>query len=66
MKLVENWRAILLRAWSVWAMVFAAVLDVAIQTVPFMSDIIPVWLILVVLVLGVVARLIKQDGLHEE
>ena len=65
MQLVSNWRAVLLRAYSIWCQVLMAVIAVAIQTVPFMSDIIPVWVIVLVLVAGVYARLVKQPGLHD-
>ena len=65
MRLVDNWKRVLLRAWSIWIMVFAIVMDVALQVVPFMEDI-PRWLILAVLLLGILARLIRQDKLHDE
>ena len=60
MKLLDNWRDVLLRAWSMKAIGFAAFLEIASNVVPVLSDYIPWWVTVIVLAGAAGARLIKQ------
>jgi hypothetical protein len=66
MELVSNWRSVLTRAWSVWSMVLAALIEVASQMSPYLDEAIPGWVIAIVLAMGVAGRLFKQPELHDE
>jgi hypothetical protein len=64
--LVPNWRRVLLRASSLWCVYAAVALEIAASTVPYVSDILPRWLTILVLVAAPVARIISQGGLDAE
>ena len=64
--LVPNWRRVLVRASSLWCVYLAVALEIAATTVPFLSDLIPRWLTILVLVAAPIARIISQGGLDAE
>jgi hypothetical protein len=64
--LVPNWRRVLLRASSLWCVYLAVGLEIAASTIPYVSDILPRWLTILVLVAAPVARIISQGGLDAE
>lgn len=64
--LVPNWRRVLLRASSLWCVYLAVALEIAASTIPYVSDILPRWLTILVLVAAPVARIISQGGLDAE
>jgi hypothetical protein len=69
MKLIENWRDIAKRAWSMRLMVLAALLSGVEIVLPLFSEALPRGLFAVLSFLAVagafVARLIAQKGLSE-
>ena len=64
--LVPNWRRVLLRASSLWCVYLAVALEIAASTIPYVSDILPRWLTILVLVAAPIARIISQGGLDAE
>jgi hypothetical protein len=60
MKLLPNARAIAKRAWSLRLIEIAAAADLILNVVPFVSDWLPWWLTIVLLVAAWGARLIAQ------
>lgn len=69
MKLVENWRDLLKKAWSLRLMFLAAILSGVEVVLPFLSEALPRGLFAVLSFLTVagafVARLVAQKGLSE-
>lgn len=69
MKLIDNWRDVLRKAWSLRLMFLAAILSGVEVVLPFFSEAIPRGLFAVLSFLTVagafVARLIAQKGLSE-
>lgn len=69
MKLIDNWRDVLRRAWSMRLMVLAALLSGAEIVLPLFSEALPRGLFAVLSFLTVagafVARLVAQKGLSE-
>ncbi len=68
MQLVDNWRAILKRAWSVWLMTLAGLGEAASIGFVLLVGYAPLWLSIVVLILiaaGVPARLLAQRSIEE-
>lgn len=71
MRMVENWRLLLRRAWSVRLMLLAAALSGAEVAFPLaFADILPVGVFAVLSFLvtagAMVARVVAQDGVHNE
>lgn len=71
MRLVENWRLLLRRAWSVRLMLLAGVLSGAEVVLPLVcADVLPVGVFAVLSFLvtagAMVARVVAQDGVHNE
>lgn len=67
MKLIDDWKTVLMHAWSVWLMWVAILLDVAQQVLPFLAEIIPWWVSVGIVAGAIVARLIHQDlDKHEQ
>lgn len=71
MRLVENWRLLLRRAWSVRLMLLAGVLSGAEVVLPLVcADVLPVGvfagLSFLVTAGAMVARVVAQDGVHNE
>lgn len=62
MKLVENWQAVVKRAWSMWLIAVATLLQVLEIIVPEYDDVLPKWSVIAVLVAAFFARLIKQKS----
>lgn len=68
-ELVDNWRAILKRAWSIWLMALAGLGEAASIGFVLMVGYAPMWLSILVLVLiaaGVPARLMAQKNVDEK
>lgn len=65
MKLLDNWRDVLSRAWSLKLVGFAAFMDVLQNVVPAVSDYMPWWATVLILALAAVARLLTQKGLSD-
>lgn len=69
MKLIDNWRDVLRKAWSLRLMFLAAILSGVEVVLPFFSEAIPRGLFAVLSFLTVagafVARLVAQKGLSE-
>lgn len=66
MVLVPHWRRVLLRAWSLWPVYLAAVLELAMEILPYVADWLPWWAPLVLLALTPIFRVIKQEKLHAD
>ncbi|WP_201269128.1 DUF7940 domain-containing protein [Sinorhizobium meliloti] len=66
MKLVADWRRVLSRAWSLRLIELAALADVVLNVVPFMSDILPWWITIALLLAAWTARLLLQPGANKE
>jgi hypothetical protein len=66
MTLLDNWREVLTRAWSMKLMGFAAFLEIAQQVVPYLDGILPWWASVLVILAAFVARLIPQEGLSKK
>lgn len=66
MKLVADWRRVLSRAWSLRLIELAALADVVLNVVPFMSDILPWWITIALLLAAWAARLLLQPGANKE
>lgn len=66
LKIVDNWWAVLTRAWSLRLIEAAAVADIVLNVVPSMADLLPWWLTLVVLALAWIARLLPQFKISGE
>lgn len=66
MKLVRNWRVVLLRAWSVRFVILAALADAVTQFAPTALPLVPPeWvgmLVIALLVAAVVSRVVQQMG----
>lgn len=60
------WWEVLTKAWSVKLMGFAAFIEVAQQLVPYLSDVLPWWASVAIILVAFVARLIPQEGLSKE
>lgn len=69
MKLIDNWRDVLRKAWSMRLMFLAAILSGVEVVLPFISEALPRGLFAVLSFLTVagafVARLVAQKGLSE-
>lgn len=72
MRLVDNWRAVLRRAWSVRLMLLAGLLSGVEAALPFISEVIPMnpralgVLTAGVVMLAVVARLVAQPTIGDK
>ncbi|RWB65447.1 hypothetical protein [Mesorhizobium sp.] len=66
MKLIPDWRRILARAWSLRLVELAALVDIIINVVPYVSDYLPWWLTLLLLGGAWMARLLWQPGTSED
>lgn len=70
MNLVQDWKQILLKAWSVWGIVFHAIVNAMYLVWPAFQDRIPLpWFVagsFIICLLLIVLRLMKQDGLNGE
>lgn len=64
--LIRNWRRVLLRASSLWAVYVAAALQIAENVVPYVADFLPWWVPVAVLVLAPLFRIISQGGLDAD
>lgn len=62
MRLIENWHRVLLRAWSVWCIYLAIAIKLATECLPYIGEVVPWWLSIGVLSLGLVLRIIKQGA----
>lgn len=60
MKLIPDVRRVLRRAWSLRLLELAAVVDIILNVVPYISDYLPWWLTLLVLGGAWAARLLAQ------
>lgn len=66
MRLVANWRRVLLRASSLWPVYAASVLELAVEFVPYVADWVPRWALLILLLLTPFFRVIRQEKLHAD
>jgi hypothetical protein len=66
MKLLDNWREVLSRAWSLKLIGFAAFLEIASNIVPLLSDYLPWWATLLVMLTAAGARLLQQPAPAQE
>lgn len=64
MTLVPNWRRVLLHAWSLWPVYLVAGFELAAEVVPYLSDFLPRWLVVLILLLNPLLRIIRQGSLH--
>lgn len=64
--LVPNWRRVLLRASSLWPVYLASALELAVEFVPYVADLLPRWVLLILLLLTPVFRIIRQEKLHAD
>lgn len=64
MTLVPHWRRVLLRAWSLWPVYLVAGFELAAEVVPYLSDFLPRWLVILILLLNPLLRIIRQGSLH--
>lgn len=64
--LIHNWRRVLWRASSLWAVYVATVLQVAENAIPYVADYLPWWVPVAVLVLAPIFRIISQGGLYAD
>lgn len=60
---ITNWRRVLLRAESMWAVYIATALEVATQALPYVSDYLPWWVPIAVLASTPFFRIRDQGGL---
>ncbi|MGP9819162.1 DUF7940 domain-containing protein [Salinarimonas sp. NSM] len=65
MKLVENWTTIATRAWSMYLMAAAAVLEIVREVVPDWTETIPQWVTAAVIVGAALARVVKQSNIPD-
>lgn len=63
MKLVENWQAIVTRAWSMYLMGAAAVLEIVREVMPDWTEAIPQWATAAVIIGAALARVVKQANI---
>lgn len=63
MKLVNNWRRVLLRSYAMWCVYLAGLLDLIPNIVPFTADYIPTWASIALLALSPIVRIIHQHSL---
>lgn len=66
MELIPNWDQVLHRAWSTRLMGLAAALEIAQQIVPYVSDYLPWWLSVGIILAGIGARVVQQKELTDE
>jgi hypothetical protein len=66
MKLVNGWHRVLLRSYALWCVYLAGALDILPYVVPYVSDFIPNWASVALLMLSPVARIIQQQALSGE
>jgi hypothetical protein len=69
MELIGNWKTVLRKAWSVWLMVLAGIGEAASIGFVLLVGFAPMWLsitVLVLIVLGVPARIIAQKSIRDE
>lgn len=60
MQLLDDWRDVLARAWSLKLVGFTAFLEITSNVVPLVGDYVPWWVTVGLLVAAAVARLVKQ------
>lgn len=65
MKLIPGWRRVLTRALSMHAVYFAGALELASNLLPYVSDFLPWWAPIVVLVAAPILRIKDQGGLDQ-
>lgn len=67
--LIDDWRRVLRKAWSIKFAVIAAILGVVEGVLPMFTDLIPrgifVWLMLAATLAGLYARLVSQPKMNE-
>lgn len=64
--LIRNWRRVLLRASSLWAVYIATALQIAENAIPYVADRLPWWVPIAILVLAPLFRIISQGGLDAD
>lgn len=62
MKLIDNWKAVIKNAYSLWLIALAGALELGAEVIPYVSDFVPWWVPLVVLVGAYGLRLVKQES----
>ena len=60
MQLIPDWRRVLSRAWSLRLIELAALADIILNVVPYVSDYLPWWLTLALLAGAYIGRLLTQ------
>lgn len=63
MELLSNWQDVIKRAWSMKLMGFAVFLEIAQELVPYLSEYLPWWCSILIILVGMGARLVKQESL---
>lgn len=61
MTLIDNWRRVMLRAWSVRLMLAAMIIEIA-NTLPALGDRVPDGLSVLLVLGAAVARVIRQES----
>lgn len=64
--LIRNWRRVLWRASSMWCVYVATILQIAESAVPYVSDYLPWWVPVAVLVLAPLFRILSQGGIDAD
>ena len=60
MNLLDNWREVLSRAWSLRLIELAAAADIILNLVPYVADVLPWWVTVALLLAAWAARLLSQ------
>lgn len=63
---IQNWRRVLWRASSLWAVYVATALQIAENAIPYAADYLPWWVPVAVLVIAPLFRIISQGGLDAD
>lgn len=65
-KVVPNWCQILTHGWSMHCVYLATALQIAVSTLPYVADIVPWWVAVLVLIAAPIARICSQGGLDAD
>lgn len=69
MKLIENWKAVLQKSWSLWLAVLSAALSAIEVTLPLFTTVVPpnlfASLSMITAIAAAMARVIHQASMHQ-
>jgi hypothetical protein len=66
MKLVPNWRRVLLHSFALWCVYAAGLLELLPYLVPYLDDYLPHWLSIAALLASPLGRVIDQGNIHAD